>query len=101
MAEFAIRLPTGLHSGFSVGVYSLSLRLTQGTHKAVRRFTQQMGGWFGLQGKSTHRWACVPDVWGPNLLPVPAVQPGSLRCPVDVCRHEEALHGACCGEALY
>ena len=32
---------------------------------------------------------------------VPAVQTGSLWCPVDVCRHEEVLHGACYGEALY
>ena len=65
MAEFAIRLPTGLHSGFSVGVYSLSLRLTQGALKAVRLFTQQLGkggGDRGHQGKSTHRWACMPHV---------------------------------------
>ena len=56
MAEFAIRLPTGLHSEFSVGVYSLSLRLTQGAHKAVRLFTQQLGGGGGRghQGLSTH-----------------------------------------------
>ena len=93
MAEFATRLPAGLHSEFSVGVYSLSLRLTQGTHKAVRLFTQQLGGWFVGTRANPH------TVWGPSIR-VPAVHPGSLRCPVDVCRHKEALHGVCCGEAL-
>ena len=82
------------HCGFSVGVYSLKLRLTQAHTSQRGYFPNSWGYGSWAPGLSTHRWACVPHDWGPNLLRVPAVQIGSLRCPADVCRHEETLHGA-------
>ncbi len=36
--KYAIQPPLGLHSGFAVRVYSLSLLLSQDVHKAVELF---------------------------------------------------------------
>ncbi len=41
--KYAIQPPSGLHLGFAVRVYSLSLLLSQDVHKAVELFDPRLG----------------------------------------------------------
>ena len=61
---FSSPKPTG--SGVFCQGYALSLS----SPKAVGLFTHSWGPVHEHQGVSTHQWACMPHVWGSDLLQV-------------------------------